>query len=51
MGYKSRSNFLIPLCIKRFNCNNYKKECEFCLKFNQYKEKENDTLSKTENRR
>jgi len=35
MGYKSRGNWYIGICLK--NCKNRNKKCKECIRFSEYK--------------
>ena len=35
MGYKSRTNWQINLCLKK-DCKNRNKKCEICIKFSEF---------------
>jgi hypothetical protein len=40
MGYKSRSNWPVNICLRK--CANRDKKCENCIKWSEYKELKDD---------
>lgn len=42
-NYKSRENYNIPFCMKKFDCINIDIKCKDCIKFNKYEERKNES--------